>query len=732
MRGKGLPVTKGDRPRIVGRDADARGAVHVSARHGEPAPAERGYSGPTADGDAAQHVARAHLHHAEGHDAGAAQDGHDKHAGHSVAMFRDKFWISLLLTLPTLVWGHMLQQALGYTAPELPDSRWIPELFGTAVFAYGGTPFIRGAVRELKDRLPGMMTLISLAIAVAFVFSAAVTLGYPGMPLWEELATLVTIMLLGHWIEMRSISQAEGAQQELAKLLPNTAVRVVGDRTEEVPVSELREGDIVLVRPGASVPADGVVHQGASVVNESMITGESRPVEKRGGDKVIAGTLNGSGSLYAEVTGTGEHTTLASIMRLVEQAQTSRSRAQALADRAAFALTFMALAAGAVTFVAWLALRANDPAFAVERLVTVLVIACPHALGLAIPLVIAISTTLGARSGLLVRDRRGLEEARNLDVVVFDKTGTLTLGEHRVVDIATVDGLAPDDALRLAAAVERDSEHPVARALVASAEERALRIPPFSEFEYLPGRGVRATVNGRRLATGGPNLLAELDVTPDAPLRAAVERAAARGEGAIYLVENGRALAVFAVADAVRPESREAVRRLHAKGVEVVMLTGDARPVAEAVASQLGIDTVFAEVLPEQKADRIKELQAHGKRVAMVGDGVNDAPALVTADVGVAIGAGTHVAVEAGDIVLVRNDPRDVPRIIALSRASYRKMIQNLWWAAGYNIVAIPLAAGLLVTWGIVLSPAVGAVLMSASTVIVAINAQLLRRVDLS
>jgi Cu2+-exporting ATPase len=678
-----------------------------------------------------EHAAHAHHQDTAPPDAHAAHGGHDRHAGHSVAMFRDKFWVSLLLTLPTLVWGHMLQRVLGYTAPVFPGSSWIPALFGTAVFAYGGVPFLRGGVEELKHRLPGMMTLISLAISIAFLFSAAVTLGFPGMPLWEELATLVTIMLLGHWIEMRSISQAQGALRELAKLLPNTAMRVVDDQTEEVPVSELRAGDIVLVRPGASVPADGVVRRGTSAVNESMITGESRPVEKREGEKVIAGTVNGSGSLHVDVTGTGEHTTLASIMRLVAQAQTSRSRAQALADRAAFALTLIALAAGAVTLVAWLTLRRDDPAFAVERLVTVLVIACPHALGLAIPLVIAISTTLGARSGLLVRDRRGLEEARNLNAVVFDKTGTLTLGEQRVVDVATVGGLTSDDALRFAAAVERDSEHPVARALIASAQERALRVPPSSEFEYIPGRGVRATVEGRRLATGGPNLLAELAVTPGADLRTAADRAAALGHGAIYLVEDGRALAVFAVADAVRPESAEAVRRLHAEGIEVVMLTGDARQVADAVASQLGIDTVFAQVLPEQKVDKIKELQAQGKRVAMVGDGVNDAPALVTADVGVAIGAGTDVAVEAGDIVLVRNDPRDVPRIIALSRASYRKMVQNLWWAAGYNIVAIPLAAGVLVPWGIVLSPAVGAVLMSASTVIVAINAQLLRRTAL-
>ena len=672
----------------------------------------------------------AHAHH-HGPSPHGRREEHDRHAGHSVAMFRDRFWLSLALTLPTLIWGHMLQGALGYTAPTFPGAHWIPLLFGTVVFVYGGTPFLKGGLEELRHRLPGMMTLISLAISVAFVFSAAVTLGFPGMPLWEELATLVTIMLLGHWIEMRSISQAQGALRELAKLLPNTAVRVVGDTTEEVPVSELHENDTVLVRPGASVPADGVVSRGTSAVNEAMITGESRHVEKREGDKVIAGTVNGSGSMYVSVTGTGERTTLASIMRLVEQAQTSRSRAQALADRAALILTIVAIGAGVVTLAVWLSVRVHDPAFAVERLVTVLVIACPHALGLAIPLVIAISTTLGARSGLLVRDRRGLEEARRVNAVVFDKTGTLTLGEQRVVDTTTEQGITPDAALALVAGVERDAEHPAARALQASAAERGVTIPPSSEFEYMPGRGVRAVVHDRHLAAGGPNLLSDLNVTPSAALRAAAARAAAQGQSAIYLIEGARVLAVFAVADAVRPESAEAVRRLHAAGIEVVMLTGDAQPVADAVASQLGIDTVLAQVLPEQKVERIKELQAQGKRVAMVGDGVNDAPALVTADVGVAIGAGTDVAVEAGDIVLVRNDPRDVARIIALSRASYRKMIQNLWWAAGYNIVAIPLAAGVLAPWGFVLAPAVGAVLMSASTVIVAINAQLLRRVKL-
>ncbi len=665
------------------------------------------------------------------HGERAPSAGHDKHAGHSVAMFRDRFWLSFALTIPTLIWGHMLQNALGYTAPHFPGSMYIPAVFGAAVFAYGGMPFLQGALRELKARLPGMMTLIALAISVAFVFSIGVTLGYPGMPLWEELATLVTIMLLGHWIEMRSISQAQGALKELAKLLPSTAVRVVGDGTEEVTLDQLREQDVLLIRPGAGIPADGVVRQGSSPVNESMITGESRPVEKREGDKVIAGTINGAGSLRVEVTGTGERTTLASIMRLVEQAQSSRSRAQALADRAALILTIVALGAGIATLVAWLAIRPEQPSFAVERLVTVLVIACPHALGLAIPLVVAISTTLGARGGLLVRDRRGLEEARNLNAVVFDKTGTLTLGEHRVVDIATVEGTTPEEALRRAAAMERDSEHPVARAIVASAEERGLSVPPASEFEYIPGRGVRGTVEGRRLSAGGPNLLAANGAEAGPALRAAVDRAAANGQGVIYLLDGNQVVAVFAVADAVRPESREAIRRLHDRKIEVVMLTGDAQAVADAVAKELGIDTVFAQVLPEQKAARIKELQAQGKKVAMVGDGVNDAPALVTADVGIAIGAGTDVAVEAGDIVLVRNDPRDVPRIIELSRASYRKMMQNLWWAAGYNIVAIPLAAGLLAPWGFVLSPAIGAVLMSLSTVIVAINAQLLRRVRL-
>ncbi len=677
-----------------------------------------------------------HRHHGgpsgdDAHTGHEGHTGHDQHAGHSVAMFRDKFWLSLALTVPTLVWGHMLPRVLGYTPPQFSGSHLLPPVLGIAVFLYGGWPFIQGAWRELRARLPGMMTLIALAITVAFVFSLAVTLGYPGMPLWEELATLVTIMLLGHWIEMRSVAQAQGALAELAKLLPDTAVRIsgegVGAREEEVAVTALREGDVVLVRPGGRLPVDGVVREGHSRVNESMITGESRPVEKNAGDGVIAGTVNEAGSLRVEVAGTGDRTMLAGIMRLVAQAQQSRSRAQDLADRAAYWLTVVALGAGAVTFIGWLAAGA-DAAFAVERLVTVLVIACPHALGLAVPLVIAISTTLGARNGLLVRDRRGLEEARLLNTVVFDKTGTLTLGEHRVVGLRTTTGLPEAEMLGLASALEQDAEHPVARAIVESARERGLDVPRAAEFEAIPGYGVEGTVDGRRLAVGGPNLLDRLKIRMPPELAEFTDGAAGRGQGVVYLVEGDRVLAAFAVADAVRPESREAVRRLHELGIGVAMLTGDAKPVADAVARELGIDTVFAQVLPEQKAAKIQELQRHGKRVAMVGDGVNDAPALVTADVGIAIGAGTDVAVEAGDVVLVRNDPRDVPRIIALSRASYRKMVQNLWWASGYNIVAIPLAAGVLARAGILLSPAVGAVLMSLSTVIVAANAQLLRR----
>lgn len=707
---------------------------HDMPLHGE----QTGHEQHPEHGAPAEHTTPAthDSHAADGGDPGSGPEdhaAHDRHEGHSVAAFRNRFWLSLALTVPTIIWSEAVQDLLGYPAPRFPGSAYIPAVFGTAVFFYGGLPFLKGARNELADRLPGMMTLISLAISVAFGFSVAVTLGVPGMDLWWELATLVTIMLLGHWIEMRSIAQASGALAELAKLLPDEAERVTADgATERVPVSALVAGDLALVRPGARVPADGEVAEGESSLDESMITGESRPTRKAPGDSVIAGTVNGAGSLRVRVTRTGDDTALAGIMRLVASAQASRSRAQDLADRAARLLTFVAIASAVLTALGWW-LAGAGWTYTVERVVTVLVIACPHALGLAIPLVVAISTTLGARSGLLVRDRRGLEEARLVDTVVFDKTGTLTRAEHRVVAEAYAEGVEPAAALTLAAAVEADSEHPIARALVARAADNGLTPPYAHGFEALPGQGVRAQVDGREVAVGGPALLESLNLEVPSALAAAAAEAAAAGRSAVFLVEDAsgtapRVSALFAIADAVRPESREAIEQLYAMGIKTAMLTGDAQPVARAVAAELGIDRVLAEVLPADKAHQIELLQAEGKRVAMVGDGVNDAPALATADVGIAIGAGTEVAVEAGDIVLVRSDPRDVASIVSLSRTTYRKMVQNLWWAAGYNILAIPLAAGVLASQGITLSPAAGAVLMSASTVIVAANAQLLRR----
>ena len=682
-------------------------------------PGSPSHSGPGAHAD---HAPRGgHKPHA----------GHDAHEGHSPGMFRDRFWLSLLLTIPVVIWSPHIEGLLGYTAPRFPGSDWIPAVLGTVVFFYGGLVFLKGAWRELQDRLPGMMTLISLAISVAFLFSLVVELGLiTAEALWWELATLVTIMLLGHWVEMRSISQAQGALKELAKLLPDTATRLTDDGEETVPVEELQDGDMILIRPGESVPADGIVRKGRSDLNEGMLTGESRPVKKEEGDEVIAATLNGEGSLRVEVTGTGENTRLSGIMRLVADAQKSKSRAQHLADRAARFLTGAAILSGVVTLVVWQSLGASID-FSIVRVVTVLVIACPHALGLAVPLVVAISTTLGARNGLLVRDRRGLEEARGLDTVIFDKTGTLTLGEFRVVEMAVADGMGEEEALRIAAGVESGSEHPIARGIVKTAEDRGMEIPVADDFRALTGRGVAASVDGVEYHMGGPALLKEEEVTVPDRLQDAAEGAAGRGQAVIYLLREGEAVAAFAVADAIREESREAIRSLHDRGIQVAMLTGDARAVAHAVATELGIDLVFAEVLPDQKASKVRELQEQGRKVAMVGDGVNDAPALATADIGIAIGAGTAVAVEAGHIVLVRSDPRDIPRIITLSHATYRKMVQNLWWAAGYNIVAIPLAAGVLAPWGILLTPAVGAVLMSASTIIVAANAQLLKRVEL-
>lgn len=647
-------------------------------------------------------------------------------------MFRKKFWISLILTLPVVFWSDHIQELLGHQAPEFFGSAWIPPIFGTIIFIYGGLVFIQGAWRELKVLLPGMMTLISLAISVAFLFSWIVEFKLiEAGALWWELATLVTIMLLGHWIEMRSIAQAQGALQELAKLLPDTATRIDDQGgKKEVAVSELEKGDIILIRPGESIPADGVVRKGKTDIDESMITGESRPVKKGEEDEVIAGTINGGGSLHVEVTGAGDDTKLSGIMRLVADAQSSKSRAQHLADRAAQILTGVAIASGAITFIAWQSIGVPID-FTIIRVVTVLVIACPHALGLAVPLVVAISTTMGATNGLLVRDRRGLEEARNLDTVIFDKTGTLTLGEFRVVDTFTTDDISEEEALRIAAGVESDSEHPIARGIVKTAEQRKIKITEVHDFRALTGKGVVAIVEDVEYYLGGPALLNEKNVNISQDLDSKSKEIDQRGQSVIYLLRDGSVIALFAVADAIREESREAIDNLHKRGITVAMLTGDAQTVADTVAKDIGIDIVFAEVLPEDKASKVKELQAEGKKVAMVGDGVNDAPALATADIGIAIGAGTDVAVEAGHIVLVNSDPRDIPRIITLSRATHRKMTQNLWWAAGYNIAAIPLAAGVLAGWGILLTPAIGAVLMSASTVIVAINAQLLGRIVL-
>jgi P-type Cu2+ transporter len=660
--------------------------------------------------------------------AGRAAQGHEHHAGHSVAMFRDKFWLSLALTIPVIVWSRDPQAWLGYQAPVFPGSDLVPAILGTIVFAYGGLVFIRGAQGELAARQPGMMTLISLAIVVAFATSWAGTLRLFDVEIWWELATLITIMLLGHWLEMRSIAQAQGALAALAALLPDTAERVTADGTiETIPLVALAVGDLILVRPGARVPADGIVAEGQADVDESMITGESRALAKQPGDRVVAGTVAAGGSLRVRVDAVGEETALSGIMRLVAEAQASGSRTQALADRAAAMLFYLALGSGIVTLAFWW--LQGDPEGALVRTATVLVIACPHALGLAIPLVIAISTSIGARNGLLVKDRLALERARELDVVIFDKTGTLTVGRPVLAATAAAPGTNADDTelLRIAAAVEADSEHPLARAIVDAARRRGIERVAATDFESLAGRGASATVEGRHVAVGGPRLLDELGLSPIA------ETAAWANEGrtVLHVVVDSRLVGAVGLEDEIRPESAEAVRELHALGLRVAMITGDGVAVAESVARRLGIDEVAAQVLPADKAAAVRRFQEGGRRVAMVGDGVNDAPALATADVGIAIGAGTDVAVESAGIVLVRSDPRDVVGAIRLSRATYRKMIQNLAWATGYNLVAIPVAAGILMPWGIDLPMAVGAIAMSASTIIVAANAQLLRGVRL-
>jgi Cu2+-exporting ATPase len=698
---------------------------HDHAHHGHDiSPTAQAIQNSHADGADSAHVA--HTPHTS-HDHAAA--GHDKHAGHTPGMFRDRFWLSLLLTLPILYFDAHFQEWFGYQAPRFPGVAWVQPLLSVVLYVYGGGVFVQGAVRELRTRQPGMMTLIGLAISVAFIYSLAVSAGLlRGMPLYWELATLIVIMLLGHWIEMASIHGASRALEHLAALVPAEAHRLVGERVEDVPVGELRVGERVLIRPGEQIPVDGVVLDGASSVNEAFLTGESRPVSKEKGAEVIAGAVNGEGALVVEVRRTGEATTLSQIQRLVEEAQRSRSRFQALADRAAFWLTAIALGAGSLTLAVWLVLG-FAPDFALTRMVAVMVIACPHALGLAIPLVTVNATAMSAQHGILVRNREAFERAREARVVAFDKTGTLTEGQFGVRAVYA-DHTDEAAALTTAAALESRSEHPLAEAVVREAGRRHLSVPQVKHFMAIPGRGVEGVVRGTSYRVGRPEWAVEpgLEVRP--ALRQGLSEAEARGESVIALMDADQVLAYVALADQVRPSARAAVAQLTALGVSPVMITGDAEAVARTVARDLGIERFYARVLPQDKAKIVRELKAGGQTV-FVGDGINDAPALQEADMGVAIGTGTNVAIESADLVLVENDPLAVVAALRLSRASYRKMVQNLLWATGYNVVALPLAAGVAYAWGVLLSPAVGAVLMSASTVIVAVNAMLLRRLRL-
>ncbi len=642
-------------------------------------------------------------------------------------MFRDRFWLTLALTIPVVFFSRMFQELLGYAAPTFPGGELIPPILGTVIFIYGGAPFLTGGWDEAKNRRPGMMLLIALAITVAFAASVATEFGAFDLDFWWELAALIAIMLLGHWQEMKAVGQASSALDALAQLLPDEAERVTDEGSQTVPVTELAHGDVVLVRPGGRVPADGGIIRGAVEVDESMLTGESRPVPKSPGDRVVAGSVVTDSSVRVRVDAIGEDTALAGIRRLVEAAQASGSRAQALADRAAALLFYIAALSGIVTYAVWSVLGQQRPA--IERTVTVLVIACPHALGLAIPLVISISTALSARNGILVKDRLALERMRDVDTILFDKTGTLTAARHVVADAISLDGDS-DKLLLRAGAVEADSEHPLARAIVEAARKRGA-LPAASNFRSMAGRGVEAKVEGRAVSVGGPSLLRQLALDTPAELQSKTAAWSERGAAVLFVVTDGRIDGALVLEDVVRPESRDAIGLLHELGVQVAMITGDAREVADAVARELNIDEVFAEVLPEDKDSSVARLQERGHKVAMVGDGVNDAPALARADVGIAIGAGTDVAIESAGVVLVSDDPRAVVDVIRLSKASYRKMVQNLLWAAGYNAFAIPLAAGVLAWAGLTLVPAVGAVLMSLSTIVVALNAQLLRRLRL-
>lgn len=650
----------------------------------------------------------------------------NKHAGHDTAMFFKKFWISLMLTIPVVLYADVIEKIFKWSPPQFPGSAYMPLVFGSIVFFYGGWVFLVGAGREIKARLPGMMTLISIAISAAYLWSIYAVFANEEVLFWE-LTTLITIMLLGHWLEMRAVSGAQGALKELSKLLPDTAEIIRNGKTETISLSELRENDVVLVRPGAKIPADGKIIDGESNVNESMVTGESRPVFKKTNDSVIAGTINGDGALKISVASIGEKTFLAGVMRLVAEAQTSKSRLQILSDRAALYLTVIAVSGGLITLIAWLVAGA-DISFAVSRLVAVLVIACPHALGLAVPLVASISTTKAAQNGFLVKQRIALEAARTIDTVLFDKTGTLTKGEFGVIEIWNINDHTKNEVLILAASLDALSEHPIAKAVVAKAKEQNLALKEPKKFEALKGKGVKALIEEKEVMVGGPALLESMGIRIPADLSDQVQDAGKKGQTIIFIIKDQVLLGAMALADIIREESREAIRSLKAMGIRTTMITGDSEDVAKWVSRELGIDEYFARILPHQKSERVKELQNRNLKVAMVGDGINDAPALTRADLGIAIGAGTNVAIESAGIILVRNDPRDIEKIIKLSKMTYSKMIQNLFWATGYNIIALPLAAGALAFKGIILQPAIAAVFMSLSTILVAINAILLKR----
>jgi len=673
-------------------------------------------------------------HHERHHDASMADERvindakkpsphHDHHA-HMVEDFRKRFWISLALTLPILILSPMIQEFAGLGEKlRFSGDQYLLWAFSSVVFFYGGWPFLKGIFQELKNKKPGMMTLIAIAISTAYFYSSAVVFGLSGMGFFWELATLIDIMLVGHWIEMKSVMGASQALEELAKLMPSIAHKIEGNgNIRDVLIEQLVSGDRILIRPGEKIPADGLVIEGLSAVDESMLTGESKPVSKLAGATVIGGAVNGEGSLTMEVKKTGNESYLNQVIKLVREAQESKSKTQDLANRAAVNLTFVAIIGGAMTLVAWL-LTDQSFAFAIERAVTVMVIACPHALGLAVPLVVAVSTAIAAKNGLLIRDRTAFEKSRNIGAVIFDKTGTLTQGKFGVTDVLIFDPkITKDDLLNFAGAVEVHSEHPVAKGIVSSAKSKIL----VSDFKAIPGKGAQGKVQGKDVAVVSPGYLLENKIQiPNQ--QAEIEKLSTQGKTVIYALFDGKLVGAIALADIVRPESKDAIARLQSQGIKCMMLTGDNKLVAKWVAEQIGLDEYFAEVLPHQKSEKIKEVQARGLTVAMTGDGVNDAPALAQSDVGIAIGAGTDVAIETADIILVRSNPMDVVAIIELAKTTYSKMIQNLWWATGYNVVAIPLAAGVLYKMGILLSPAVGAVFMSLSTVIVAFNAKALK-----